>query len=64
MGARLCRPRSGLPKDGDCSPGFGEIDHSELLDLAAFTGRGCRYAELSPKGSTRSPTAPASSSNS
>lgn len=27
------------PKDQDCGPGFGEIDHYRLLDLVAFTGR-------------------------
>ena len=28
-----------FPKDEDCGPGFGEIDHYKLLDLVAFTGR-------------------------
>jgi sugar phosphate isomerase/epimerase len=27
------------PKDEDCGPGFGEIDHYKLLDPVAFTGR-------------------------
>lgn len=27
------------PRDEDCGPGFGEIDHYKLLDLVAFTGR-------------------------
>jgi sugar phosphate isomerase/epimerase len=27
------------PKDEDCGPGFGEIDHYKLLELVAFTGR-------------------------
>lgn len=27
------------PRDEDCGPGFGEIDHYRLLDLLAFTGR-------------------------
>lgn len=27
------------PKDEDCGPGFGEIDHFRLLDLVAFRGR-------------------------
>lgn len=27
------------PKDQDCGPGFGEIDHYRLLDQVAFTGR-------------------------
>ena len=26
------------PKDEDCGPGFGEIDHYRLLDIVAFTG--------------------------
>ncbi len=26
------------PRDEDCGPGFGEIDHYRLLDLVAFTG--------------------------
>jgi sugar phosphate isomerase/epimerase len=26
------------PKDQDCGPGFGEIDHYRLLDAVAFTG--------------------------
>jgi sugar phosphate isomerase/epimerase len=28
-----------FPKDQDCGPGFGEIDHYKLLDAVAFTGR-------------------------
>jgi sugar phosphate isomerase/epimerase len=28
-----------FPKDEDCGPGFGEIDHYKLLGLVAFTGR-------------------------
>ena len=28
-----------FPKDGDCGPGFGEIDHYRLLAPVAFTGR-------------------------
>ena len=28
-----------FPKDQDCGPGFGEIDHYRLLHLVAFTGR-------------------------
>ena len=28
-----------VPKDEDCGPGFGEIDHYKLLNLVAFTGR-------------------------
>lgn len=28
-----------FPKDEDCGPGFGEIDHYRLLSLVAFTGR-------------------------
>jgi sugar phosphate isomerase/epimerase len=28
-----------FPKDEDCGPGFGEIDHYKLLQLVAFTGR-------------------------
>ncbi len=28
------------PKDQDCGPGFGEIDHYRLLHPVAFTGRG------------------------
>lgn len=28
-----------VPKDQDCGPGFGEIDHYKLLSLVAFTGR-------------------------
>jgi sugar phosphate isomerase/epimerase len=28
-----------FPKDGDCGPGFGEIDHYKLLAPFAFTGR-------------------------
>jgi sugar phosphate isomerase/epimerase len=28
-----------FPKDQDCGPGFGEIDHYKLLHLVAFTGR-------------------------
>ena len=27
-----------FPKDQDCGPGFGEIDHYKLLDAVAFTG--------------------------
>lgn len=27
------------PKDQDCGPGFGEIDHYRLLQMVAFTGR-------------------------
>jgi sugar phosphate isomerase/epimerase len=27
------------PRDEDCGPGFGEIDHYKLLGLVAFTGR-------------------------
>jgi sugar phosphate isomerase/epimerase len=27
------------PRDEDCGPGFGEIDHYKLLALVAFTGR-------------------------
>jgi len=27
------------PRDEDCGPGFGEIDHYRLLDQVAFTGR-------------------------
>jgi sugar phosphate isomerase/epimerase len=27
------------PKDEDCAPGLGEIDHYRLLDAVAFTGR-------------------------
>ncbi len=27
------------PRDEDCGPGFGEIDHYRLLDLVAFLGR-------------------------
>ena len=26
------------PKDQDCGPGFGEIDHYKLLEPVAFTG--------------------------
>ena len=28
-----------FPKDEDCGPGFGEIDHYKLLNLVAFNGR-------------------------
>src|SRR5262249_11398936 len=28
-----------FPKDQDCGPGFGEIDHYRLLQLVALTGR-------------------------
>jgi sugar phosphate isomerase/epimerase len=28
-----------FPKDQDCGPGFGEIDHYKLLHLVAFAGR-------------------------
>jgi sugar phosphate isomerase/epimerase len=28
-----------FPKDEDCGPGFGEIDHYRLLEPVAFTGR-------------------------
>ena len=28
-----------FPKDEDCGPGFGEIDHYKLLQPVAFTGR-------------------------
>ena len=28
-----------FPKDEDCGPGFGEIDHYKLLHAVAFTGR-------------------------
>jgi sugar phosphate isomerase/epimerase len=28
-----------FPKDQDCGPGFGEIDHYKLLSTVAFTGR-------------------------
>jgi sugar phosphate isomerase/epimerase len=28
-----------VPRDGDCGPGLGEIDHYQLLDTVAFTGR-------------------------
>jgi sugar phosphate isomerase/epimerase len=28
-----------VPKDEDCGPGFGEIDHYKLLQPVAFTGR-------------------------
>jgi sugar phosphate isomerase/epimerase len=28
-----------VPRDEDCGPGFGEIDHYKLLGLVAFTGR-------------------------
>ena len=28
-----------VPRDEDCGPGLGEIDHYKLLDLVAFTGR-------------------------
>jgi sugar phosphate isomerase/epimerase len=28
-----------FPKDEDCGPGFGAIDHYKLLNLVAFTGR-------------------------
>jgi sugar phosphate isomerase/epimerase len=28
-----------FPKDQDCGPGFGEIDHYKLLQPVAFTGR-------------------------
>ena len=28
-----------FPKDQDCGPGFGEIDHYRLLHPVAFTGR-------------------------
>jgi len=28
-----------LPRDQDCGPGFGEIDHYKLLASVAFTGR-------------------------
>jgi hypothetical protein len=28
-----------FPKDQDCGPGFGEIDHYKLLYPVAFTGR-------------------------
>jgi sugar phosphate isomerase/epimerase len=27
------------PKDEDCAPGYGEIDHYRLLEAVAFTGR-------------------------
>lgn len=27
-----------FPKDGDCGPGLGEIDHYKLLHIVAFTG--------------------------
>jgi len=27
-----------FPKDEDCGPGFGEIDHYELLHTVALTG--------------------------
>jgi hypothetical protein len=28
-----------FPRDEDCGPGFGEIDHYKLLAPVAFTGR-------------------------
>jgi sugar phosphate isomerase/epimerase len=28
-----------VPRDEDCGPGFGEIDHYKLLATVAFTGR-------------------------
>ena len=28
-----------FPRDEDCGPGFGEIDHYKLLDPVAFSGR-------------------------
>ena len=53
-----------FPKDEDCGPGFGEIDHYKLLQPVAFTGRNmplcCEniFAPLScargsPRASTR-----------
>ena len=46
------------PRDEDCGPGFGEIDHYKLLGLVAFTGRTiplcCEniFAPLLPRPST------------
>ena len=43
-----------FPKDEDCGPGFGEIDHYRLLQPVAFTGRTCRSAaRTSPPRSSR-----------
>ena len=62
-----------FPKDEDCGPGFGEIDHYRLLDPVAFTGRKmplcCEniFAPPAPvptapaRAWTPSPAAPASS---
>ncbi|MCY2964216.1 MAG: TIM barrel protein [Planctomycetota bacterium] len=36
----LCiKDHRNFPKDEDCGPGFGEIDHYKLLHTVAFTGR-------------------------
>jgi sugar phosphate isomerase/epimerase len=46
------------PRDEDCGPGFGEIDHYKLLGLVAFTARSfplcCEniYAPLVPRPTT------------
>lgn len=46
------------PKDEDCGPGFGEIDHYRLLDAVAFTGRPMPlcfeniFAPLTPRPTT------------
>ena len=46
------------PRDEDCGPGFGEIDHYKLLGLVAFTARSiplcCEniYAPLLPRPAT------------
>ena len=34
-----CLCKVNWPKDQDCGPGFGEIDHYRLLHPVAFTGR-------------------------
>jgi sugar phosphate isomerase/epimerase len=37
---RTCiKDHRNTPRDEDCGPGFGEIDHFKLLGLVAFTGR-------------------------
>jgi hypothetical protein len=48
------------PRDEDCGPGFGEIDHYKLLGLIAFTGRTmplCR-ARISSPSSCLGPAPP------
>ena len=62
------------PRDEDCGPGFGEIDHYRLLHQVAFLGAKCPSAartsrrppaatEPTPPGSTPWPSAPRVSGN-